>query len=70
MDDELGADVIVWADQREQPTLLVRCDPRVGLTDEHVDQFLAFAKHLSAPRDPAQAYGGDISDFGTPADNE
>ena len=43
VDDELGEDVIAWADQREQPTLLVRCDPRVGLTDEQVDDLLAFA---------------------------
>ena len=43
VDDELGEDVIAWADQREQPTMLVHCDPRVGLTDEHVDDLLAFA---------------------------
>ena len=30
VDDELGEDVMAWADQREQATMLVRCDPRLG----------------------------------------
>jgi len=47
VDDELGEDVIAWADQREEPTLLVCCDPRVGLTDEDVDDLLAFASSVT-----------------------
>lgn len=43
IDDELGDDVIVWAENREQPTLLVHPDPRIGLVDEHVAALLAFA---------------------------
>ena len=43
VDDELGDDVIAWADHREQRTMLVSCDPRFGVTDAHVDELLAFA---------------------------
>jgi hypothetical protein len=44
VDDEPWDDVIAWADQRDEATMLVRCDPRVGLSDEHVDDLLAFAR--------------------------
>lgn len=43
VDDELGEDVIAWAHEREQPTMPVCCNPRVGLTDEHGNDLLAFA---------------------------
>lgn len=46
VDDELGEDVVAWANEREPPTLLIHCDPRVGLTDEQVDQLLRFAAGL------------------------
>lgn len=46
VDDELGEDVIAWADQREHPTLLIHTDPRYGLLDEHVEHLLAFAARL------------------------
>jgi hypothetical protein len=42
-DDELGEDVIAWADHGGEATMFVRCDPRVGLTHEDVDDLLAFA---------------------------
>ncbi len=32
-----------WAAAREGPTLLVTCDPAVGLTDEHVTRLEAWA---------------------------
>ncbi len=43
IDDELGADVISWAERRTSPTLLIHCDPRVGLTDLYVEELLTFA---------------------------
>ena len=46
VDDELGEDVMAWADQRQSPTLLIHTDPRYGLLDEHVDRLLAFAARL------------------------
>lgn len=46
-DDELGQDVIAWADQRQHPTLLLSTDPRYGLLDAHVDQLLDFAARIS-----------------------
>lgn len=46
VDDDLGDDVSDWAEHRETPTLLVRCDPRTGLLDHHVEQLLAFAHSL------------------------
>lgn len=49
VDDELGPDVVVWAEQRDQPTLLVHTDPRFGLTDAHVEQLLQFAAEAEAP---------------------
>jgi hypothetical protein len=49
-DDELGEDVIAWADQRQEATMLVHCDPRVGLTQKHVDDLLAFAARDSMER--------------------
>ena len=47
VDDELGEDVVVWAEQRDHPTLLVHTDPRYGLVDEQVEQLLAFAHEVS-----------------------
>ena len=41
VDDELDEDAFVWAQQRGN-TLLLKTDPAVGLTREHVDTILAF----------------------------
>lgn len=44
VDDELGEDCLAWAASRDQPTVLIHADPRFGLTDDHVDQLLVFAR--------------------------
>lgn len=36
-----------WAASRPAPTLLVSTDPHVGLTDEHVEQLIAWSGALS-----------------------
>jgi len=36
-----------WAEARPGPTLLVRTDPAIGLTDDHVQQLLAWAQECS-----------------------
>lgn len=46
-DDELGDDVVEWAQRRHPPTHLVRCDPRVGLTEGQVHDLLAFGFDLT-----------------------
>jgi hypothetical protein len=46
VDDELGEDVTAWANQRPFPTLIVQPDPRVGLTDNQVDELLRFVSDL------------------------
>jgi HAD domain in Swiss Army Knife RNA repair proteins len=34
---------MAWAERRRAPTLIVRTDPAVGLTDEHVERLLRWA---------------------------
>lgn len=49
-DDLLGSDVREWADRRNRsgtPTLLVCCDPAVGMTDEHVGELTRWARQLA-----------------------
>lgn len=41
VDDEIGDDVKAWARFRVPATHLIRCDPRIGLTREHVSELLA-----------------------------
>jgi hypothetical protein len=36
-----------WAAERPGPTLLIGTDPAVGITDEHVDTLLSFARAAS-----------------------
>ena len=43
IDDSLDESCYVWAQERGAPTLLVPCDPDVGLTDAHVDSILSWA---------------------------
>jgi hypothetical protein len=41
VDDDIGPDTLAWADERSEsgvPTLVIKTDPLVGLTDDHVDQ--------------------------------
>jgi hypothetical protein len=46
VDDSFNADCYAWAERREAPTLLVRTDPAVGLTDAHVEDLEAWASGL------------------------
>ena len=47
IDDNIDETCRAWADSRPAPTLLIQTRPSVGLTDEHVDQLLAWAEELS-----------------------
>lgn len=46
VDDELGAGCRNWAESREHPTLLVETDSQTGLTWDHVDELVAFARQV------------------------
>ena len=43
IDDNIDADCERWARERGAPTLLVPTDAAVGISDEHVEQLLAWA---------------------------
>ncbi|MFN2489487.1 MAG: hypothetical protein ABR529_07080 [Actinomycetota bacterium] len=43
IDDNLGEDAELWAKRRSGPTLLVRSQPHLGLSDEMVARCLTFA---------------------------
>ena len=47
VDDALDDACEAWAAERTAPTLLVRTDPAVGLTDAHVEQLRAWARSCS-----------------------
>lgn len=47
VDDDLADDAELWADERTSPTLLVRCEPHIGLTDELTERCLEWAAGLS-----------------------
>lgn len=49
IDDGLNDACVDWAAGRSEPTLLVHTDPFVGMTDEHVDELIAWADEISAP---------------------
>ncbi len=46
VDDDLADDAERWADGRPAPTLLVKCEPHVGLTDELTERCLEWAEGL------------------------
>ena len=48
IDDNLDKSCDKWARRREAPTLLVRTDSDVGLTDDHVEELLRWADEVSA----------------------
>jgi hypothetical protein len=48
IDDNLDEVCIAWADGRRAPTLLVETDSAEGLTNEHVERLLAWAKEIDA----------------------
>ena len=47
IDDAHDADCHDWAHHRPGPMLLVGTDPAVGITDEHVETLLSFARAAS-----------------------
>ena len=48
IDDDLYLDAFTWAREREAPTLLIRTSSSVGMTGDHFEQLLAFAKDLDS----------------------
>jgi hypothetical protein len=46
IDDDLGEDAERWAERRAGATMLVRCEPHVGLTDAIVQRCLDFAARV------------------------
>lgn len=52
LDDNLGEECERWAAGREEPTLLVPTENALGVTDEHVELLLRWAREvsLSPPR--------------------
>jgi len=50
IDDALDEACETWAAQRPAPTLLVRTDPAVGLTDEHVERLREWSVTQRAAR--------------------
>jgi hypothetical protein len=49
LDDNIDETCLEWAEFRRAETLIVETVPSVGLTDDHVEQLLAWAKSLDAP---------------------
>jgi hypothetical protein len=47
IDDNIDDECTAWAEARPAPTLLVRTDSAVGLTDEHVGELLRWANGLA-----------------------
>ena len=48
IDDNHGDASRLWALEREAPTLLVDTSCAVGVTDEHVDELLGWARSVAA----------------------
>ena len=48
IDDSLDRSCDKWARRRDAPTLLVRADSAVGMTDDHVEELLRWADEVSA----------------------
>ena len=46
VDDNLNEECFAWAEGRSAPTLLVETSPAEGLTDDQVDELLAWAVRL------------------------
>jgi hypothetical protein len=49
IDDNLDENCITWAEQRAAPTLLIETQPPIGLTEEHVDELIAWAQGVRQP---------------------
>lgn len=50
IDDSIDDRCRAWARDRAAPTLLIETRPPVGLTDEHVDELLAWERSLASAR--------------------
>ena len=50
IDDAFDERCTAWAQARPAPTLLVQTDPRVGVSDEHVEKLRAWARRLANGR--------------------
>jgi hypothetical protein len=50
IDDHLDDACLTWAAARQAPTLLVKTTPANGITDEHVDELLAWADGFVSQR--------------------
>ena len=48
IDDAIDPRCTVWAQARNAPTLLLATDPAVGLTPDHVQALLAWARSLES----------------------
>jgi hypothetical protein len=46
IDDNIDDECMAWAAGRSAPTVIVKTDPAVGLTDEHVEELLRWADGL------------------------
>jgi len=44
IDDHIDEQCVAWARSRTAPTLLVETKPATGMTDDHVDELLAWAE--------------------------
>jgi acyl-CoA thioesterase FadM len=53
IDDNLDETCRAWAAGRSAPSLLVETNAAVGITDEHVEQLLAWAQRVAPPAVPA-----------------
>jgi hypothetical protein len=51
IDDNLDEDCIAWAEGRPAPTLLVETSSAEGITDEHVERLLGWARKLASGQD-------------------
>jgi hypothetical protein len=51
IDDNLDERAEKWAQRRHAPTLLVRTESALGVTDEHVETLLRWAREVSTPAD-------------------
>jgi HAD domain in Swiss Army Knife RNA repair proteins len=48
IDDSLDERCQAWAQGRREPTMLIETDPAVGITEEHVEELLAWADEVEA----------------------
>jgi hypothetical protein len=51
VDDALGQDAGLWALRRAAPTLLIRTEPHLGLTEEQLEEIRTFAHGLASSGD-------------------